>query len=189
MDPFLLTTTLMVLAGLLIGLWPLTKGINADQLLRGIAGFLFSAVPAALLTPIASLLIASVFVWRIKKSAAGARAVEKPAASRRPRLFDFAKRPMLSGLLLGLLLVVLLIVGYGALLVPIVVILGDAGTVVGHLALYLWTIFGAPWSRMLMESENGSGLISFFGGVIINGMLAGLVYGVVYGLINRRGSI
>lgn len=64
------TTDYMVygtLAGILVGLWPLIKGVKADQLALGIAGFFASALSGAVLGLILSVPIAWLFAWAIKK--------------------------------------------------------------------------------------------------------------------------
>ncbi len=57
------------LAGILIGLWPLIKGIKADQIPLAIGGFFASAMSGAVLGLILALPIAWVFAWGIKRKA------------------------------------------------------------------------------------------------------------------------
>jgi len=55
------------LAGILIGLWPLLKGLKANQQILAISGFFASIISGAILGLILCIPIAWIFAWQIKK--------------------------------------------------------------------------------------------------------------------------
>ena len=56
-----------IAVGILVGLWPLIKGVKADQVPLALGGFFASALAGAVLGLILCIPIAWVFVWSIRK--------------------------------------------------------------------------------------------------------------------------
>ena len=56
-----------IAVGILVGLWPLIRGVKADQIPLALGGFFASALAGAVLGLILCVPIAWVFVWAINK--------------------------------------------------------------------------------------------------------------------------
>ena len=67
MDPIVNGLVFGTLAGILVGLWPLLKGLKANQQTLAIAGFFASTISGAILGLILCVPIAWIFAWQIKK--------------------------------------------------------------------------------------------------------------------------
>jgi hypothetical protein len=54
-------------SGVLIGIWPLVKGVKGDQVALGVSGFFASAICGAVLGLLLALPIAWLFAWLVKQ--------------------------------------------------------------------------------------------------------------------------
>jgi hypothetical protein len=57
--------------GILVGIWPLVKGIKRNQLALGVSGFFVSGICGAILGLLLALPIAWLFAWLLKQKCAG----------------------------------------------------------------------------------------------------------------------
>ena len=67
MDAVTIGLVFGTLAGILVGLWPLIKGLKANQQTLAIAGFFASIISGAILGLVLCIPIAWLFAWQIKK--------------------------------------------------------------------------------------------------------------------------
>jgi hypothetical protein len=70
MDSIISGFVLGTLAGILVGLWPLLKGLKSNQETLAMAGFFASIISGAILGLVLCIPIAWIFAWQIKKKSA-----------------------------------------------------------------------------------------------------------------------
>lgn len=63
-------------AGLLVGLWPLIKGLKSDQQALAIGGFFASALSGAILGLLLCIPVSWIFAWAIKRNVLKMQATE-----------------------------------------------------------------------------------------------------------------